>query len=305
MGRYAAAIVVLIATSTSPLHAQDVMFVITTTSADVHRAPSTGSAVIGKAMRGRTFEVRRELGSWISVSWPDAEGGVAYLHVAWGKLSHVSPGEAVQPPAPVAVAAAEAPRALPPAQQPATTPVLEPVALPSQVLVAQPPRTSPAPRALSLPSHVIGLGGRIGPREMGIAATGRAWAFGAIGLQLEAGQSIYPSLTTSGRVRSLQLAPSLVVSPRGLVTNAVWVRPYLGGGVNFNRLTLGSPLDDVNVVEHAVGSHVIGGAEFTSASVPQFAVSADVRRQWAPATTVSDFDLDGAGVTVSAHWYLK
>jgi hypothetical protein len=34
-------------------------------------------------------------------------------------------------------------------------------------------------------------------------------------------------------------------------------------------------------------------------------VSADVRRQWAPATTVSDFDLDGVGVTVSAHWYLK
>ena len=304
MCRYAAAIVVLTAMSTSPLHAQDVMFVITTTSADVHRAPSTGSAVIGKAMRGRTFEVRRELGSWISVLWPDAETGVAYLHVAWGKLSHVSPGEAVQPPAPVAVAAAAAPRALPPAQ-PATTPAFEPVAVPSDVPIAQPPRTSAPPRALSLPSHVIGLGARIGPREMGIAATGRAWAYGAIGLQLEAGQSIYPSLTTSGRVRSLQLAPSLVVSPRGVVTNAVWVRPYLGGGINFNRLTLGSPLDGVSVVEHALGSQVIGGAEFTSASVPQFAVSADVRRQWAPATTVSDFDLDGAGVTVSGHWYLK
>jgi hypothetical protein len=139
---------------------------------------------------------------------------------------------------------------------------------------------------------------------MGIAATGRAWAFGALGLQLEAGQSIYPSLTTSGRVRALQLAPSLVVSPPGKVTNAVWVRPYLGGGISFNRLTLGSPLDGINIVEHVVGSHVIGGAELTSASVPQFAVSADVRRQWA-STTESDFDLDGMGVTLSAHWYLK
>ena len=300
MGRYAAAIVVLIVMGTSPLYAQDVVFVVTTTSADIHRAPSTGSAVIGKAMRGRTFEVRRELGSWVSVSWPDAEGGLAYLHVAWGKLSH---GAAVQPS--VAVAAAESPRAMPPAQ-PVTTPAFEPVALPAAVPVAQSPRTSPLPpRALSLPSHVIGLGGRIGPREMGIAATGRAWAYSALGLQLEAGQSIYPSLTTSGRVKSMQLAPSIVFSPRNVVTNALWARPYFGGGINFNRLTLRSALDGVDVVEHVVGSHIVGGAEFTWASVPQFAVSADVRRQWAPTTTVSDFDLDGVGATVSAHWYLK
>jgi len=299
MGRYAAAIVVLIVMGASPLYAQDAVFVVTTTSADIHKAPSTGSAVIGKAMRGRTFEVRRELGSWVSVSWPEADLGVAYLHVAWGKLSH---GTAGQPSA--AVAATEAPRAMPPAQ-PVTTAALESVALPAEAPVAQSPRTSPLPpRALSLPSHVIGLGARIGPREMGIAATGRAWAYGSLGLQLEAGQSIYPSLTTSGRVRSMQLAPSIVFSPPDLVTNAVWARPYLGGGINFNRLTLSSPLDGINVVEHVVGSHIVGGAEFTSASVPQFAVSADVRRQWAP-TRLSDFDLDGAGVTLSAHWYLK
>jgi hypothetical protein len=88
---------------------------------------------------------------------------------------------------------------------------------------------------------------------MGIAATGRAWAYGALGLQLEAGQSTYPSLTTSGRVRLMQLAPSLVFSPRNVVTNALWARPYLGGGINFNRLTLGSPLDGVNLVQHVVG----------------------------------------------------
>src|SRR5262245_31940355 len=146
MGRYTAAVVVLIAMGTSPLNAQDVMFVVTTTSADVHRGPSTGSAVIGKAMRGRSLEVRRELGSWVGVSWPDAAGGVAYLHVAWGKLSHVSHDEAVQPPAPVAAAEtprampAAAPRAMPPAQ-PATTPAFEPVVLPSEVPVAQSPRT--------------------------------------------------------------------------------------------------------------------------------------------------------------------
>jgi hypothetical protein len=34
--------------------------------------------------RGRTLLVTRQLGSWVKVSWPEAEDGAGYLHVSWG-----------------------------------------------------------------------------------------------------------------------------------------------------------------------------------------------------------------------------
>src|SRR5688572_33288610 len=101
MGRYAAAVAAVLVMSTPPLYAQGASFIVMTTSADIHKAPSTGSVVIGKALRGKTFEVRRELGSWVSVSWPDTDQGVAYLHVAWGRISR---GADLQVPAATEVA---------------------------------------------------------------------------------------------------------------------------------------------------------------------------------------------------------
>src|SRR5688572_27763227 len=95
MRHYAAAVTVMLVMGTSPVYAQDTLFVVTMTSADVHKAPSTGSAVIARAPRGKAFEVRRELGSWVSVAWPQADTGVAYLHVAWGRITH---GAAVEAP---------------------------------------------------------------------------------------------------------------------------------------------------------------------------------------------------------------
>ena len=317
MGRYAAAIAVLVVMGTSPAYAQDTHFVVMTTSADIHKAPSTGSAVIGKAARGKTFEVRRELGSWVSVSWPDAEDGVAYLHVAWGRLSHgaavqttavqsgaVQAGGGQAPLSPATGAAQSAARPLS-----AAVPATESEPFARDVQSAQPPRTSTlSPSGLRLPSHVVGFGGRIGMREMGFAATGRAWTHGPLGLQIEAGQSTYTPGAVTGQLRSMQLAPSVIFSLPDLVTNALWVRPYAGGGINLHRATLRSAFGGANEVEQVIGSHIIGGAEFTSANVPQFAVSADLRQQWAPtifSDTFTDFDLGGFGVAFSAHWYVK
>ena len=87
MRRFAVAVAAMLMMGTSPLYAQDALFVVTASSVYIHKAPSTGSPVLGKAPRGQSFKVVRELGSWVSVSWPEGDNGVAYLHVTWGTMS--------------------------------------------------------------------------------------------------------------------------------------------------------------------------------------------------------------------------
>jgi hypothetical protein len=298
MRHYAAAVTVMLVMGTAPVYAQDTLFVVTMTSADVHKAPSTGSAVVARAPRGKAFEVRRELGSWVSVAWPQADTGVAYLHVAWGRITHG--------------AASQAPRAIG-AGLAVPGPASEPLSSTKALEVAQAPGTVPRPapvmspvtqRAVSLPSHVIGLGGRMGTRAIGVGATARAWARGSFGVQIEAGQSTFTSAVVPDQLRSMQLAPSIIYSPPNLVTYAIWARPYVGGGINFYRSTLRSTLGGPVAVDNSFGSQVFGGAEFTWANFPQLALSADFREQWAP-PTFTGFELGGRGVSLSAHWYLK
>ena len=290
MGHYAAAVAAVLVMGTSPLYAQDALFVVTTTSADVHKAPSTGSAVIGKAPRGKTFEVTRELGSWVRVSWPEAEDGAGYLHVTWGTISR---GAALQARRATGAGSSIAGSAS------------EPDSSTTAVQVAQVPGTSttsgPAP---SLPSHAIGLGGRIGTRAIGFAATGRAWTHGPLGVQIEAGRATYTSAVAPEQLRSLQLAPSIIYSPPNLVTNAIWTRPYIGAGMNIYRSTIRSTLGVSDAVDSGIGSQIFGGAEFTWANLPQFALSADLRQQWAP-KTFNGFELGGFGFSMSAHWYVR
>jgi hypothetical protein len=294
MSRYAAVVAAVLVMGAPPVYAQDAVFVVMTTSADIHKAPSTGSAVIGKAPRGKTFEVRRELGSWVGVSWPDADQGVAYLHVAWGRISR---GADVQVHAATGVATG--------VTLPAAGPASASNASTSDVEIPQVPRATALPRrARSLPSHVIGLGGRMASREIGFAATGRAWTYGPFGVQIEAGRPTYTSAVAPGQLRSLQLVPSVMYSPPDLVTNAIWTRPYVGAGVDLHRATLRSTIGGADAVDHLLGSHIFGGAEFTWASLPHFTLSADMRQQWAP-PTFPGFELGGFGVSLSAHWYVK
>ena len=294
MCRLAAVVAIMLVMGAPSVYAQDAVFVVMTTSADVHNAPSTGSAVIGKAPRGKTFEVRRELGSWVSVSWPDADQGVAYMHVAWGRISR---GTDVQVAAVTGAAVPSSAAGPAPASNAALTSEAQ--------IIPQAPRTTTLPRrAPSLPSHVIGLGGRMGSREIGFAATGRAWTLGPLGVQIEAGRSTRTSAFAPGQLTSLQLAPSVMYSPPDLVTNAIWARPYIGAGVDFYRSTLRSTIGGGDAVDRLLGSHIVGGAEITWANLPQFAVSADARRQWAP-PTFPGFELGGFGVSLSAHWYVR
>jgi hypothetical protein len=290
MGRFAAAVITILLMGTSPLYAQDPLFVVTTTSADVHKAPSTGSAVIGKAPRGKSLVVVRELGSWVSVSWPDGDNGVGYLHVGWGTISRGTDAQA-------AAAKGTTRTALAGPVSPSDSSIA--------VQVVQAPNPTGAARpAPSLPSHVIGLGGRIGTRALGFAATGRAWTHGPLGVQVEFGQTTYTNTFTTAQVRSLQFAPSVIYSPSNVVTNAIWVRPYIGGGINIYRSTLRNTLVGADMVDSGLGSQLFGGGEFTWANLPQLAVSADLRQLWAP-TPFTGFDAGGFGLSMSAHWYVR
>jgi hypothetical protein len=298
MGRFAATAALLLMMGAPPVYAQKEMFVVTSMSADIHKAPSTGSAVIGKAPRGKAFEVRRELGSWVAVAWPEGDAGMGYLHMTWGRMSDWTAAQTSR----ASDATSTVVRSAPTSAVVRSTPESDASATTTQL--GQTPGTravsGPAP---SLPSHVIGLGGRIGTRAVGFAGTGRAWAQSGIGAQIEAGQSTYTTAFSGDQLRAVQFAPSVIYSPRNLVTNAIWARPYIGGGVNFYRSTFSSSRGFPDIVDNGVGSQMFGGAELTWANLPQVALSADLRHLWAP--TSNGFELGGMGFSMSGHWYVK
>ncbi len=78
------ATIVLLLVAPARLSAQSAEFRVDTASASVHKAPSIASPVIGHARQGVALEVTRDLGSWVKVPWPDASGGIGYIHVSMG-----------------------------------------------------------------------------------------------------------------------------------------------------------------------------------------------------------------------------
>ena len=293
MVRQVAGIAAVLLLSATSLHAQGAVYTVTKASADVHLSPSTGSPVLGKTPRGTTFEVMRELGSWVRVPWSEAPDSEGYLHVTWGTISRSEPAETGRMIRTSAASALPEPESVPTTT---TTVAIDP---------------QPAPRALArppapvLPSHIVGLGGRLGGQTAGFAATGRAWSSGPFGVQVELGRTTYTSTVSADRLSSTQIAPSVIYSLPDVVTNAVWVRPYVGSGASIYRSTLSGPTPGVSgPVDTGLGYQAFGGAEFTWANLPQLAVSADLRQAWVP-TSVDGFELGGLGFSMSAHWYVK
>jgi hypothetical protein len=180
--------------------------------------------------------VVRELGSWVRVSWPEAQDGVGYLHTAWGTISH---GTTVQ-----AAAATTA-------DTPAARPAFE--------SAWSPGRTS---RSRPVDHHK-----RSDPRHREVDAV-----------------DAERHLLAARRSNECYLDAPIHRS-RG--------QPLL-------RSSFGFP----DIVENGIGAQLLGGAEFTWASAPQVAVSADLRQQWAPAT-FDGFELGGFAASVSVHWYMK
>jgi hypothetical protein len=300
MIRHAAAVGIVVCLSQSGLWAQSTSqsvpqstLRVSVASANVHKAPSTGSPVIGTATRGVVLPVARELGSWVKISWPAAEDGVGYVHVSAGS---VSGGPA---PARSTSSGFTPTRPAPRTASPATDMNTD------QFVANDRPTASMRTTYVSPPSHIVGFGGRMSGTTVGFGVTGRAWTRDRFGLQVDFSRAALTSAVAPGRVTSVQFAPSLIYSLPDRVSDYVWMRPYLGAGGNLHRQTWRSGPEAIDSVsDNSLGFRAFGGGEFTFASVPRFAVSADLGYDWS-SVPFTGFDFGGLGFSVSGHWYVK
>lgn len=209
MIRHAATVIVGLCLSVPPLSAQTIAVTlkVSATAADVHKAPTLASPVIGKALRGTDLVVMREIGDWLKVSWPTAADGVGYVRTNVGTIARG--GAEAQTNARAGVAAA-ATAASAPTSTPVPDKALEPAAATSPSAPASPPfaptlasAPAPAPTAVvpsspvpaaetesgtAVPAHTIGAAttrgmgvGIVGGSTAGFGASGRVWSKGSLG----------------------------------------------------------------------------------------------------------------------------
>jgi hypothetical protein len=164
---------------------------------------------------------------------------------------------------------------------------------------------------VAAPTHFVGLGGRFGGTadDMtagGFGVTSRVWSRSRLGIQFELSRSRRTSETATGRLTTLQFAPSAIYSLPDRVGDNLWLRPYFGGGINWNRLTLreNAPGNLALATDNAIGFRGFGGAEFTLPAMPRFAISADAGYLWSQ-DTFEGFELSRFTFSVSGHWYVK
>jgi hypothetical protein len=290
--RLGAAAAAMVCASPARVSAQT-MLTVNVASADVYSYPSTGAIVIGHAPRGTVLAVTRELGSWVRVSWPAARDGVGYVHVSRGTLSNGLP-ELPRPSGLPAPPSATTPTSRVPVRGPA----------PQAAVPDERPRGASSVY-VAPPTHLVGLGGRLGGATVGIGATARAWRRDRLGAEI--GIARYETTSPAvGRVTSVQFEPSLLYSLPDRIGDRLWLRPYLGSGVNLARHTLSgvpSPAGSA-ASENRIGLQAFGGTELTFANLPRLAVSVDVGYHWAK-TSFDGFTPGGPGVSVSGHWYVK
>ena len=303
MNRHAAAAVALVfILSPSWLSAQSTTFTVTEDTANVHKGPSTGSAVIGHVARGRILPVTRELGSWVKISWPEAEDGAGYLNVSWGTLGPASANRQLTTPEPgrrtvgaPATRSAGAQASQPPAS---AEPLTHTTAAESRPVARRPIYNTPA-------SHLLGIGGRMGNSPAGFGIAARAWRGNRFGIQVDGSRYAMTSAVTATKLTSMELEPSVVFGLHDSVGDYLWFRPYVGSGLMFRRQSISSALPGaIATTSNGMGWQAFAGSEVTFAGAPQFAVSADLgyRRLKTP---VDGFDLGGVGLSLSAHWYIK
>jgi hypothetical protein len=288
MIRRASVVLIALVLHSTPLFGQGAaapvaQLTVKSASAEVHKSPSVASAVIGTARVGTVLDVRRNLGSWVEVPWPNAETGVAFLHVNTGTISRGSASAAPNEAQAAIAQIREVEAACMAASDSGTR--------------AQPAasRTTAADRAayVSLPPRRVGVGASLNSSAARFGVTARTWLNNRLGVQFYASRPQIESADGQS-IPATQLAPSVLYSlPEG-VTNSVWLRPYVGSGPRLYRANL----------ETGVGYEAFGGVEATLASMPQFGISADVGYRWSR-PNLSGFQPQEIGFSLSGHWYVK
>ena len=297
MVRRMAAVVLALALSPTPVHAQDTALTVTVPSADVHKGPSTVTPVIGHVSRGTALPVSRNLGSWVKVAWPDAADGVGYVHVTMGRLGSPSadaPAATMSPRTSSAPASAtSAPASAPPTIPLATRrPVSERMAVRGEL------NGTPI-------THIFGVGGLVGSRSS-FGATARAWRNDHLGIQLAFARDAMTSDVAAGRVTSIRVEPGVVYALFDRVTGYVWFRPYVGSVLSFRHQTLKVPAPAAMepMSDNGVGFRVFGGSELTFAGLQRFGLSAELGYRRLPAP-FPEFEADRLSVSIAGHWYIK
>jgi hypothetical protein len=279
MIRHAVAVAFAICVSPASLYAQTAQLTVNTPSATIYKGPSVGSPVIGQAPRGAVLEVVRELGDWVKVTWPAVPDATGYVRTSAGSVTRQGSGQGV------------------PAFGRAT---LDTVPMGNAATNASPTQIAgqPAPTGGAI-SRVMGFGGRMGGSALGFGGSLRGWSKKRIGVQVEVSRYSLTSVDAAGRVTTLEVAPSVLYALPNRVGDYVWLRPYVGAGLNLQRATqpgFGSA--------SKTGFQAFGGGEFTFASAPRLAVSTDLGYRRVPAP-YQGFDLGDMRLGISAHWYLK
>jgi len=288
MIRRIAAVVLTLALTPALVHAQDTVLTVTAPSADVYKAPSNVTPVVGHASHGAVLPVSRNLGSWVKVAWPGAPDGVGYVHLSMGTLSPASGAAPAANPSPRAASASAAGAPIPP------------------VRTAAPARAVARPVVNRTPEvHLLGIGALIGPMST-IGASARAWRDDRLGCQLALTRDAMSSDLAGNRVTSMQIEPGVVYGLLDHVTDYVWLRPYVGAAVSLRRETLRFPTATgiEPVSDSGIGLRLFGGTEFTFASVPQLGLSVDLGYRRVPTPFVG-FEADHLSAAIAGHWYIK
>jgi SH3 domain-containing protein len=304
MLRHVVAVAIAVCVSPVSLYAQTPVFTIEKPSADVYKGPSTGAPVIGHVSQGTKLTVTRDLGSWVRITWPSASDGIAYVHVSSGRLStgaeEARPAQTTKPTTqpttqrgtPTTTTARRG--ATPPRPEPRTDPAPQPVPMASSV---RPVYVTPA-------IHQIGVGALAGMSSVGLGGSARGWRRSRLGGQFTVARSTTTSSVTAGEMSSLQFAPSVMYALPDRITDYLWLRPYLGTGVQFSHFTLVAAPGIESPSSNKVGFQAFGGGEFTFATVPQLALSADLTYR-SIGTPFEGFEPSHLGFAVAAHWYFK
>jgi hypothetical protein len=294
MTRHLAAFAAVFCLSGSHAFAQDIVITVGAASADVYKAPTTASPIVGHAQGGMVLNVTRELGSWVKVTWPGAPEGAGYVHVSKGTVGPRNAADARR------VAAAAPSQAPAPAPAASTTAPARPDSSTTvnRAALTRPVYVTPA-------MHTVGLGATMGGAMMGFGASARAWSRHNFGVQMDVSHYALNDAAGTQHVTSLQFEPSVLFSLRDKVTDNVWLRPYIGSGINIAQQSMSSPTGTgASTSQTGMGGQVFGGSEFTFPNLEQLAVSAQASYHWVP-TSFAGMDFSGFGVSVAAHWYFK
>ena len=294
MIRFALAVSIALCLTPAESYGQNPRFTVTAISATMYQAPSTLSAVIGQSPKGAVWEVHAEAPGWIEVVWPNSAKGVAYLPAATGMKRPMTIDEFVHATPSVAAAAAS---------DSAAAYVADAVAAVSAASTPRPSATDASPLYVA-PRHSLGFGGRMAGLTGKIGATGRFWSRAGLGVQLEVLRAARTQTATATRVTALQFAPGVLYALPNLVSDYIWIRPYVAGGPTIHHLTVQRADLEASSLGNKVGAQVFGGGEITFAGLPHFALSADMGYRKMPAE-IAAFESRRIRFALSGHWFVR